>query len=169
MYIAQREHAQESVMTQPESQRWARQGLQLPPNIAKEFKELAATQAAFGGVQVMGTAAIALFLGMPKDLRDSVCDYVVRNAWKELDGVTASQAWRAMTETMVAEIEAASKMERKPGEPSIAHPDDPKWYLDRILDPDITPPPGSKSSQKPPVVPPVRTGDIKPAKKTQPG
>lgn len=71
---------------------WSRQQVQLPTPIAEEFKK-ACVEEGHGGVKLVSTAAIALFLGVPKEVRDALVEWVAQNSRKQLDQVTPANAW----------------------------------------------------------------------------
>lgn len=138
--------AEQGVSGERDAKKWARQSLQLPPGVMNQFRDVAADQAGWGGVQVMGTAAIALLVGMPKDLRDAVCEYVAAKTWKGGDQVDVQEAWRVFIEAMRLQVDESLKTH--PGEPSMEAVNAPRWFISRILDPEVTPPPGQKASDK---------------------
>ena len=111
---------------------WTRQGIQLPMDIGKFFRAVAADQGSVAGIKTLGTAAIALILGMPKEQRDAICRYVAQANWGDPNQlITPEKIWEIFRESF-----------------GLREGEDGEWYIDRILDPEVTPPPGQKASDK---------------------
>lgn len=129
------------VEPKPESQAaeergWTSQYLTLPHDLALTFRA-ESDRFGYGGLKVSGTAAIAAFLALPEQVRDALCLWLVmlrRNPGE----VTPEAAYRVMAKAMGAPADILS------GEsPAVT-----QWVIDRLLDPEITPPPGEKASDR---------------------
>lgn len=108
-------------MTEPQTSGvpdgWTRVYVQLPLALA-EMMRIAGQDVGHGGMKVLATAAVALFLALPREEREQVLDYVLVNTRRhpnllDVDGVL---------KTMNDAREKAGRATH---------------YVDRILDPDI--------------------------------
>jgi hypothetical protein len=77
------------------------QGLQVPRDLGATFR-VAASSLGPGGVKILGTAAVALVLGLPDAVRERLCRAVVEHSWGPSDPnvITPELAW----DTVAAEI-----------------------------------------------------------------
>lgn len=96
---------------------WAQQNIQMPRDLVKIFRAESAQRQPHG-VKVNGTAAVALFLGLPDELRERLAHWVLTTSWSNPDGVTPEGAMTVFAE-------------------ALAEPDDGGHYIDRILDPSL--------------------------------
>lgn len=120
---------------------WIRQALQVPTHLGLGFRQ-ASTGQGFGGIKLNGTAAIALLLGLPPKAREALLRYIAVETMVAPGNVDPDQAWKVI----VASLEAnAADGDNDDGAV-------PEWYIDKIVDPELTPPPGKKASdrKKPP-------------------
>ncbi|GIK18648.1 MAG: hypothetical protein BroJett004_08120 [Planctomycetota bacterium] len=106
---------------------WTRQQMTLPTALATEFRG-ASEAAGYGAGKLLGTAAVAVFLGLPDHARIALVDWVMTTSWKAPQAVRPEEAWKVVVNAL-----------REP---------DGRWYLDRVLDPEVTPRPGEKASEK---------------------
>ena len=111
---------------------WARLGLQVPADVAREFRAAGAVEGP-GGVKRLGTGAALVMLGMPDHVREAVLAYVALATARNPRGASPAEAWR------VAELAMAHG----------ATDEGVGWIIDRIMDPEVTPPAGRKASERP--------------------
>ncbi len=65
---------------------WEGQGLQIPKWLREELRE-AAGEFGNGGVKVIGTAALAIFMSLDSTDRDTICKYVFQKTFKSPEGL----------------------------------------------------------------------------------
>lgn len=61
---------------------WGKQNVQIPDQLAKEFKQRAGEQG-HGAIKIMSTSAIAFLLSLSQDEIDIVCNYVRQMTWSD--------------------------------------------------------------------------------------
>lgn len=116
---------------------WVRQAAQIPAGLAKRFRALADTQGG-GGVKSLTTIGLSLVVDMPEEYRDALVRYLAQKTVLNSDGTKPGEMY-AFWRQMVLHDQAAAKGDDER---------DAKWYIDRILDPELTPEPGKKASDK---------------------
>lgn len=114
---------------------WTKFSTQLPKDMAEQFRALAASSGS-GGSKILTTVAISIVLSMKPEDRDALARYVVQRTW----GGTKTFEPKSVYEGLKAMIR-----QQEGGEP--AGKGD-RWYVDRILDPEVTPEPGKKRSDR---------------------
>lgn len=108
---------------------WGRVSLQVPLPVVAIWRAEAATKGQ-SSVKMLGTVATGLLLGMPAPVRDELYLQVSRLSWKGLQDLTPEVLWQ-MLRAILAEHEAGRPVGKD-------------WYVDRILSPEITLPPGRR-------------------------
>lgn len=101
---------------------WAGQGLQIPKEWVKDFREESG-RFGHGGVKVLGTAAIAIVLALDEEDRDTLCNYVwqkTRTDAADLDKARVLELLKVVLSKDVRDI------------PVI----EPTWIVDEMIDPD---------------------------------
>ncbi|MCL4221024.1 MAG: hypothetical protein KJZ65_06615 [Phycisphaerales bacterium] len=152
---------------------WSRQALTVPHDLATRFKDLA-RETGPGAVKNLGTTAIALFLGLPKVVRDAIASEVHYHTWKSPPvGVDPDVVWRVLLDQLRKSIPEKDLREfdritmgfwrdlsqcdwgneklaesKKKADEAAQQEKEAKWAITRILDPELTPPPGEKASDK---------------------
>lgn len=106
---------------------WTRQMMQLPTTLASILRGAVAEEG-YGGVKAIGTAAVAMYLGAPPAVREALMEYVLLSTRRDPNNVDIDRAWAVVEQT----IRAGSQTHR----------------VDRILDPEVTPRPGAKASDR---------------------
>lgn len=119
---------------------WRRQGLQVPTRVATKF-QAQSSKAGVGGIKVLGTAALAIITEMPDDMRFALMRRVAQQTWPDADEFVPKDIWRLLIALVVAESGIVDN-KAPDAEERI------RWYVDRILDPELTPPPGEKASDR---------------------
>lgn len=109
---------------------WTRQSIQLPIAISETMR-VAAQSEGYGAHKLLGTAAVSVLLGMPKEVRDSIIDYVSLTTRRDPTALDPREVWEKLVQLLTAR-----------GEAKYEH------FVDRILDPELTPVPGEKKSDK---------------------
>jgi hypothetical protein len=117
---------------------WQRQGLQVPDSVAEKFKAQAA-RAGVGGIKALGTAAIAIITEMPDDLRYALMRKAGNDTWPDPADFKPRDMWRMLVALILAE--AGEMTDQQASERA-------GWYIDKILDPELTPEPGKKASDR---------------------
>lgn len=112
---------------------WKRVSLQIPIPLSKIWTAEAEAKGV-SSIKVMGTAMMALFLGMPEDVRNALFLQVSQMTWKNRLDVDPDAVWK----TLRAMVEA-----HEGGEPLAR-----VWQMDRLLDPEVTPARGQKASDR---------------------
>lgn len=117
---------------------WDRLALQVPAALVKQFRELARTEERQRGVKLAGTAAVALWVGLPGTVRASLLDWASRverdpklAESPEAAAMVLATILRSLIELRGADAPAKSD----PDQPRL--PEDTGWFVDRILDPKI--------------------------------
>ena len=117
---------------------WDRLALQVPAPLVKQFRELAHTVERQRGVKLAGTAAVALWIGLPGTVRASLLDWASRverdpklAESPEAAAVVFATILRSLIELRGAEPAKESDADQAP------LPEDTGWFVDRILDPKI--------------------------------
>lgn len=123
---------------------WSRQGLQVPTHLANAFRQTSALHGA-GGVKVQGTLAVALLLGLPDDVRAALFRYIALESMVKPGDIDPDKVWGVLAKAMRRRADAGGA-------------ESDEWYIDRILDPELTPPPGEKATDKDGGDPGVRKG-----------
>lgn len=114
---------------------WEGQGLQIPKWLRTELRE-AAGEFGNGGVKVIGTAAIAIVMALEPEQRATLCRYVFQKTFNDPDGLNKKRVLE-LVKLMVNE-----------GDENVAPLVEPVWYVDKIVDPELTPEPGKKASDR---------------------
>lgn len=78
---------------------WNRQLLTVPTTLAHEFRGLSAAEG-YGGAKLLGTAATALFCGLPPQVRDALVEWVMVTARKDPQAVRPDEAWKVVAEAL---------------------------------------------------------------------
>ncbi|PCI10405.1 hypothetical protein COB72_03380 [bacterium] len=113
---------------------WTKIGIQLPKEMADDLRD-AASSMGHGGVKLMATAAFSILLSLDEDSLQTVCSYVRQKTWDTSDGLKRERVLE-LVKVMITEND---------GDVPIV---EPIWFVDKILDPELTPPPGKKLSDK---------------------
>ncbi len=108
---------------------WTRQGVQAPINVTKLFKAAGAREG-HGGVKWLGTLGLALVAGAPHRVRDELVEFIWLKGRHSPNDVKPSDVWDRLVELVRAQDEGG------------------EWYIDRIIDPEVSPKPGEKASDK---------------------
>lgn len=112
---------------------WVKLGIQLPENIAEPFRQLA-SQAGLGGSKTLMTVAVGLLVALPEADRDALARYVIQQTYRRPDGLNPDELLSFLAHIIQSR-------------PKPAHPD-PRWEVLYIADPELTPPPGQKASDR---------------------
>lgn len=118
--------------TQREPSGWVQQNVQIPRVLRDMFREDASSKSF--GVKRMGTGALALFLGLPDEAQEAILRWIDLVSPEHPEDITPENAWRVFS----AAMSAAPRNTRDPTQ----------WFIDRFLDPEVTPPPGQKASDR---------------------
>ncbi len=111
---------------------WDRLALQVPAALVKQFRELARTEERQRGVKLAGTAAVALWVGLPGTVRASRVERDPKLAESpEAAAMVFATILRSLIELRGAEPPKESEADQ--AQP----PEDTGWFVDRILDPKI--------------------------------
>lgn len=103
-------------------------------------------------VKLMGTAAMGVFLGMPEETRSRFLLEVTRASFEtKMEDIGERGYYDLMIRAMVAtgELDRVLRdagLEMREAQPQPEH--EPSWYVSRILDPEVTPLPGQKQSDR---------------------
>lgn len=119
---------------------WIKQNIQLPEKLGKEFRQEAGGRQ-HGGVKLLGTAAIAFIMSLEPDERLVLMKFVQMNTWGSPDALDRQKLKRLVLR-LIDESGASA------GPTPKVDADDAEWYVDRILDPELTPEPGKKQSDR---------------------
>lgn len=114
------------------SKEWLHQNLQLPRELGKRFREVSA-QEGFGGVKLVGATAVATFLALPEEIRDELLGWALLTARRRPNDITPEGASECLRDALIKMSESTDE-------------DRSGWHVARILDPELTPPPGAKES-----------------------
>ena len=114
---------------------WQQQGLSLPISLRKTLAAEARSKGQ-GGIKLIGTAAIGAILGIPEGSRHRFLMKITELSWKkDLADIEPAEYFRILMESLEEDIFAEDSSE-------------PMWEVTRILDPELTPPPGKKQSDR---------------------
>lgn len=113
---------------------WVRQAAQIPKGLGARFRDLAAQQGS-GGVKSLTTIGLALVTEMPPEYRAALVRYLAQKTVIDPDGVKPGELYTFLRQMILED-------ERTPDSGGA------RWYIDRILDPELTPPPGEKASDR---------------------
>jgi hypothetical protein len=116
---------------------WEAQGLQIPRALRAELRE-AAGEFGNGGVKIIGTAAIAIVMALEPEERSTLCKYVFQKTFETPEGLNKRRVLELLKMLLVEDDENTAPLV------------EPVWYVDKILDPEITPEPGKKWSDRHP-------------------
>ena len=117
---------------------WDRLALQVPAALVKQFRELAHTEERQRGVKLAGTAAVALWVGLPGTVRASLLDWasrVERDPKLAESPEAAAVVFATILRSLIELRGADAPKETEPGQAPM--PEDTGWFVDRILDPTI--------------------------------
>ncbi len=110
----------------------------MPAALAKHFRDLAHTEERQRGVKLAGTAAVALWVGLPGTVRASLLDWasrVERNPEMAESPDAAATVFATILRSLIELRGGERSSETKPAESSAE--DDSGWFVDRILDPEL--------------------------------
>ena len=118
---------------------WDRLALQVPAALVKRFRNLAHTEERQRGVKLAGTAAVALWVGLPGTVRASLLDWasrVERNPELADSPEAAATVFATILRSLIElrGAEAPKDAQLTEAEPPEENAD---WFVDRILDPQI--------------------------------
>lgn len=115
---------------------WDRLALQVPAALVKQFRELAHTEERQRGVKLAGTAAVALWVGLPGTVRASLLDWasrVERDPKLAESPEAAAMVFATILRSLIELRGAPAQADADQPQP----PEDTGWFVDRILDPQI--------------------------------
>lgn len=115
---------------------WAGQGLQLPRDMVKVFREESG-DFGHGGVKVMGTAAMAVLLALDPEDRRTLCNYVWEKTRRDPGSLEKGRVLELLKMLLIDSQDD-----------DVAPEVEPIWYVDKIVDPELSQPPGKKLSDK---------------------
>ena len=121
----------------PEGQ-WDRLALQVPASLAERFRELAHSEEHQRGVKLAGTAAAALWVGLPARVRQPLLDWaaqVERNPDLAESPEAAATVFATILRSLIELRGASGPTESKPV--TATPQEDTGWFVDRILDPQV--------------------------------
>lgn len=113
---------------------WKRISLQIPIPLSRVWVREAENKGV-SSIKTMGTAAVAVYLGMPEPVRDEFFQEVQRLTWGGAADISPEAVWTLLRAMLLAH-EAGEPLRRE-------------WQVTRILDPELTLPPGRKPSDRP--------------------
>lgn len=116
-------------------QGWSRQQMQIPEDLRKIFAAESRYRGQ-GSIKILGALAVGALLGMPSKARDLAYLKVTQASWGDGKHLTPERVF----EFFMQSIEEAQQDD--------AEVETSKWEVTRILDPELTPPPGSKQSDR---------------------
>eukprot|EP00392_Amoebophrya_sp_AT5.2_P016169 g16414.t1 len=126
-------------VTQPDrgdaDQGWSRQQMQIPEDLRKIFAAESRYRGQ-GSVKILGALAVGALLGMPAKARDRAYLKVTRASWGDGKELTPERVFEFFMQSIE---EAQEEDEQTSGT---------LWEVTRILDPELTPPPGEKLSDR---------------------
>jgi hypothetical protein len=118
---------------------WTRHSLQIPHDLRARLSQELGRRGHSGG-KITGSVAVALFIGLPEDVRELMYLWGVRQAFDDPNKLTPEAAWEAFARIAKVCAEQARKdrerIEREPGAgpPAIDRID---RFLTLIIDPDF--------------------------------
>ena len=116
---------------------WSKQGFQLPKHMMKRFRELSG-EYGHGGVKILGTAAVSLLLALDEEDRNTLCKYVFQKTHRNADELEEKRVLELLKILLNERDEETAKMV------------EPVWYVDKIVDRELSPEPGKKWSDRHP-------------------
>lgn len=114
---------------------WTQISFQVPSEIAKVFREVGASSG-HGGGKLLGTAAIAFINSLDAGDRQLLMRYVKDKTWSDPKGLDPARV-KALVQMILGEEDENTA-------PIV----EPVWYVDKIADPELTPEPGKKWSDR---------------------
>lgn len=108
---------------------YGQQGLQIPEDLVREFRD-EVSRLGSGGVKIAGTAAISLWLGMPKGLRSQLYLWVLQKSWDGAESIKPAEVFQKLAELLTT----GDDDERSAGDVSDSKP---THYIDRVLSPEF--------------------------------
>lgn len=122
--------------------KFVQQGILLPPDLHKAFKTHVGRMGD-GSVKIAGTAAIAVYMGLPEKVREALYLAVLKQSWEGADAVTPESViailkslvgdeWNKGRSSIVREVPLLQD-DGKPPEPKL--PGSETHFVDRIIDP----------------------------------
>lgn len=117
---------------------WQRQGLQVPEAVGEKFK-MQASKAGVGGIKALGTAALALITEMPDEFRYALMRRAGNYTWPDPRELNPRDMWTMLVSLI---LQDAKLLDPKSEDVQ----DRVNWYIDKIMDPELTPEPGRKRS-----------------------
>lgn len=114
---------------------WVQQSIQIPEAMREEFRAEAGRIPGHG-VKMLGTLAVGLYLGLPDEIQRRMYHWLNDRLYK--DGGEPKLTARQVLEAFVAISEEIDSQSVQTGE----------HVLTRILDPELTPEPGKKASDR---------------------
>ena len=120
------------------SEEWDRLALQVPASLAKRFRDLAHSDENQRGVKLSGTAATALWIGLPANVRAPLLDWAARveRDPKLADSPEAAATVFATILRSLIELRG-TETEKPSNTPETESEENTGWFVDRILDPQI--------------------------------
>lgn len=106
----------------------------MPNRHAKLFRDVGA-DIGYGGGKLLGTLAVAIANGLDAGTRKTLIKYVKQKTWEEPNKLQGRR---------VVELMRMLLDEDQGSDPDI----EPVWYVDKIVDPELSPEPGNKLSDK---------------------
>lgn len=116
-------------------QGWVKQATQVPKSLGDKFKEAASIQGG-GGVKMLSTVALAIVTEMPDDYRKALVRYTAQKTVFSPEELEPKDLWEFLRHMIAKDLYGTDEIKRA------------DWYIDRILDPELTPEPGKKASDK---------------------
>ena len=113
---------------------WMKQSFQLPKSLAMEFRDVGG-EMGHGGIKILGTAAIAFIMSLDDKDKQIICNYVRQKTWSEPDAIEPSRIKELVRMLIDDKDDSAPIIE-------------PVWFVDKIVDPELSQPPGKKLSDK---------------------
>lgn len=116
---------------------WIKQATQVPRGLADRFKQQSQAQGG-GGIKVLSTVALAIASEMPEEYRRALVRYTVQKTVYDPSDLNPADLWKFLEQMVIHDhLHKAAREEQSA-----------KWYIDRILDPELTQEPGKKPSDK---------------------
>lgn len=110
----------------------------MPASLAERFRELAHSEEHQRGVKLAGTAAAALWVGLPARVRQPLLDWaaqVERNPDLADSPEAAATVFATILRSLIELRGAPPSTESKPV--TATPQEDTGWFVDRILDPQV--------------------------------
>lgn len=118
---------------------WVRQAAQIPAGLSKRFKQVASKQGG-GSVKSLTTIGLSLVTDMPSDYRLALTRYLAQRTVVDPDGVREGDLFEFLRQMIIQDERSGGGSADRGA----------KWYIDKILDPELTLPPEKKPSDRTP-------------------